>query len=308
MNKKYLLSFLLMPLLILSFEGNLYQASGKEERGGNVRKSILSGTWYPGNRDALIKGIEGYLSKAEPVSLEGDLKAIIVPHAGYIYSGQVAAHAYRLLRKRSFDRVIMVGPSHRLGFEGVSINLQSGYKTPLGIVPVDRALARKIINASPQIRWQPQAHAREHSLEIQLPFLQTVIKDFQIVPILMGQQDFRTCSELAMCLARVMGNMDRTLLVASNDLSHFHSYKRARELDMKAIKHVREFDPRGLADSLSSGTCEACGGGPVIAVMLAAQKLGANRSVILNYANSGDVTGDRNRVVGYLSAALIKGN
>ncbi len=308
MNRKYFLSFLIIPLLILSFEGYLYQASGKDERGENVRNSILSGTWYPGSRDALTKGIEDYLSKAKPVSLEGELKAIIVPHAGYLYSGQVAAHAYKLLRKMNFKRVIMIGPSHRVGFEGVSINLQSGYKTPLGVAPVDRVIARKIIDTSPHIRWLPEAHAREHSLEIQLPFLQTVIKDFQIVPILMGQQDFRTCSELAEGLVQVMGTMDRTLLVASSDLSHFHSYKSARKLDMELIKHVREFDPEGLAGSLSSGRCEACGGGPIIVAMLAAQKLGANRAAILNYANSGDVTGDHSRVVGYLSVALIKGN
>jgi AmmeMemoRadiSam system protein B len=223
-----------------------------------------------------------------------------------MYSGQVAAHAYQLLQDRDFKRVIMIGPSHRVGFRGASVNMQSGYKTPLGIVPVDRDLGKRILNGDDFLQGVPRAHASEHSLEIQLPFLQTVLKDFQIVPILMGDQDLKTCAHLARSLARVMTNMDRILLLASTDLSHFHRYERAKELDLKFIKHVREFDPKGLADSLSSGKCEACGRGPAITVMLAAQALGSNRAVILNYANSGDVTGDHGRVVGYLSAALIR--
>jgi AmmeMemoRadiSam system protein B len=263
------------------------------------KQGCLAGSWYPGNKDALTKRIEGYLSKVKAGSLEGELKAIIVPH-------QVAAHAYQLLQDRDFKRVIMIGPSHRVGFRGASVNMQSGYKTPLGIVPVDRDLGKRILNGDDFLQGVPRAHASEHSLEIQLPFLQTVLKDFQIVPILMGDQDLKTCAHLARSLARVMTNMDRILLLASTDLSHFHRYERAKELDLKFIKHVREFDPKGLADSLSSGKCEACGRGPAITVMLAAQALGSNRAVILNYANSGDVTGDHGRVVGYLSAALIR--
>ncbi|NNG08374.1 MAG: AmmeMemoRadiSam system protein B [Desulfobacteraceae bacterium] len=291
--------FLLMP-------GGLKSLSEAQQERENIRNAILAGSWYPGNKDALTKRIEGYLSKVKAGSLEGELKAIIVPHAGYMYSGQVAAHAYQLLQDRDFKRVIMIGPSHRVGFRGASVNMQSGYKTPLGIVPVDRDLGKRILNGDDFLQGVPRAHASEHSLEIQLPFLQTVLKDFQIVPILMGDQDLKTCAHLARSLARVMTNMDRILLLASTDLSHFHRYERAKELDLKFIKHVREFDPKGLADSLSSGKCEACGRGPAITVMLAAQALGANRAVILNYANSGDVTGDHGRVVGYLSAALIR--
>jgi len=248
------------------------------------------------------------LSRAKSGSLHGDLKAVIVPHAGHIYSGQVAAHAYRLLKTMDINRVIMIGPSHRVGFRGVSVNLQSGYRTPLGVVHVDQVLARKIIDTSDKIRYIPEAHAREHSLEIQLPFLQTVLDDFRIVPIVMGEQDFRTCSELASSLVEVMDNMEKTLILASSDLSHFHNYDRARELDKEFIGHVKKLDPEGLAGSLSLGTCEACGGGPVITVMLAAKAVGVDRVEILNYANSGDVTGDKSRVVGYLSAALIRGD
>lgn len=305
MNRKLLISVaMIITVLLISGEA-ISQTAGQNQEKEDVRPSILAGTWYPGKRDALVQTIEDYLSKAEVKPVVGELKAIIVPHAGYTYSGQVAAYAYGLLRKMSFDRVIMIGPSHRVGFSGVSVNLQSGYATPLGIVPVDRALAKQIIHTSPKIRWLLHAHAFEHSLEIQLPFLQTVLGDFKIVPILMGQQDLTTCSTLAKSLVQVMSNK-KTLLLASTDLSHFHSYEQAKELDLRFIKHVGDLDPKGLASSLSSGACEACGGGPAVATLLTAQELGANRAVILNYANSGDVTGDRSRVVGYVSAALVR--
>jgi AmmeMemoRadiSam system protein B len=293
-------------LFSLTSEGYLSQARGEERKGQNIRDAILAGTWYPGSQDGLKDVIELYLSRAGVESHKGELKAIIVPHAGYVYSGQVAAYAYGLLQKKDFKRVIMIGPSHRAGFRGVSINLQSGYKTPLGTVPVDLALARKILNSNSDFRTVPQAHAHEHSLEIQLPFLQSVLEDFQIVPILMGEQDYKTCSSLAKSLVQAMNSVDRTLLLASTDLSHFYSYKRARELDLEFIKHVRQFEPQGLARALSSGLCEACGRGPAVSTMLAARELGANRAIILKYANSGDVTGDHSRVVGYLSAALIR--
>ncbi|MBW2609553.1 MAG: AmmeMemoRadiSam system protein B [Deltaproteobacteria bacterium] len=306
MNHRLCLSLLILPLLFLLLAGYRSKAVGEEQKGGNVRDPILAGTWYPGNRDALIRSIKNYLSKAEAGSLPGDLKAVIVPHAGHIYSGKVAAYAYGLLKTMDIKRVILIGPSHRVGFRGASVNLQSGYRTPLGVVPVDQVLARKIIDTSDKIRYVPMAHAKEHSLEIQIPFLQTVLDDFMIVPIVMGEQDFRTCSELAEGLVKVMSDMEKTLILASTDLSHFHNYDRARELDTEFIGHVKKLDPEGLAGSLSLGTCEACGGGPVITVMLAAKAVGVDRVEILNYANSGDVTGDKSRVVGYLSAALIR--
>lgn len=308
MEKKFFVPFIIIPLLFMISDGYISQSTGEEPIKKNVRNAILAGKWYPGTQNALSKLIRNYLSNVKPVTLNGELKAIIVPHAGYIYSGQVAAHAYSLLQTRNFKRIIMIGPSHRIGFRGISVNLQSGYKTPLGIVPVDRDLGKKIINADEKIQWIPRAHAFEHSLEIQVPFLQTVLSDFQIVPILMGQQDFNTCSDLVRSLVKALGNMDRTLVLASTDLSHFHDYRRAVELDHEFIKHIRKFNPEGLADSLSSGKCEACGRGPVLTIMSAAKALGANRAVILNYANSGDVTGDRSRVVGYLSSALILRN
>lgn len=307
MNPYFLLKTFTLTLILLSILRLFPPDSMAEEKGlQDVRPSVLAGTWYPGTSDTLTKSIEGYLSRVKAPRLNGKIKAVIVPHAGHIYSGQVAAHVYRLLEGSQFRRVILVGPSHHMAFKGVSVNLQSGYNTPLGIVPVDQEMGKRILDSGPSIRWVRRAHAREHSLEIQLPFLQTVLHNFQIVPILMGQQDYNTCKALANTLAQLLEHKDNTLLLASSDLSHFHPYNRAKTLDIEFIKNVKKFDPEGLAKDLATGKCEACGGGPVITILLAARKLGADRAVILNYANSGDVTGDHRSVVGYVSAVLFR--
>jgi AmmeMemoRadiSam system protein B len=301
--KPILFAFMILSVFFLCAV-NGAAPSAKEPQG--VRKAILAGTWYPENPGTLTSLIAGYLSKADVAVPQGEIKAMIVPHAGYPYSGQVAAYAYRPLQKTSFKRVVLIGPSHRVPFRGVSVNLQPGYETPLGTVPVDRAFSEKLIQTGDHIRWVPQAHAREHCLEIQLPFLQTVMQNFQIVPVLMGQQDMETCRRFTQSLLQVLGDARDTLFLASTDLSHFHTDAQARALDRVFIKHVRAFDPEALARAVANGSCEACGGGAAVVAMLAARQTGADRSVVLHYANSGDVTGDHRQVVGYVSAALLR--
>ncbi|MBN1102969.1 MAG: AmmeMemoRadiSam system protein B [Deltaproteobacteria bacterium] len=284
------------------------EAAERDPGTKGIRESILAGTWYPGNGNELRRTIQGYLSRVKAPRPEGDLRGIIVPHAGYMYSGQVAAHAYHLLQGAGFTRMVLIGPSHRHRFRGVSADLHQGYRTPLGTIPVDLDFARKLLHAEgARVRSVPEAHSREHSLEIQVPFLQVVLKDFHIVPLVMGEQDFETCSALAAVLGRLLQGDTKTLLLASTDLSHFHGDTEAKNLDLEFIRNVREYDPQGLADSLFKGACEACGGGPTIATMIAARALGADRAEILQYATSGGVTGNRTEVVGYLSAALMKG-
>jgi len=272
----------------------------------DIREPIIAGSWYPGNPGALRELIENYLDRATYHSPLGELKAVIVPHAGYVYSGQVAAYAYRLVRQGNFQRVVMIGPSHRAAFKGVSVSMLAGYRTPLGVVPVDRPFARKLLDESDRVQWVPKAHAQEHSLEIQIPFLQTVLPDFRIVPILMGEQKYDTCLSLARSLAALIGDSKGTLILASTDLSHYHGYSEAMVLDTAFIRYVESLDPEGLSRALAAGECEACGGGPAVTTLLAAKTLGADRSDILRYANSGDVSGDRRKVVGYLSAALTR--
>ncbi len=303
MNKHFFRSLILVCFIFFTLLLP-HQASGIDK--DDLRHSILAGTWYPRSQDELANTIQGLLSRVEMPFLDGEPKAIIVPHAGYRYSGHVAAHAYNLLYKKPFKQIILIGPSHRMGFRGISINLQAGYETPLGIVTVDQEMGRKILKKGSNIRWLRKAHALEHSLEIQLPFLQTVLKNFKIVPIIMGQQDFESCSSLANTLVDVLKDEKDTLLLASSDLSHYHTYNKANSLDHQFISNVRRFDPRGLSKDLMLGKCEACGGGPVITVLLASKAMKADRAVILNYANSGDITGDHSKVVGYLSAVIIK--
>ena len=300
--------FLLLCLLsIVILCSSTQSGAGSDQSDlADIRNPILAGTWYPGDSNSLQKSIRNFLESVSPTEPNGNIIAIIVPHAGHLYSGRVAAHAYKLIKNKIFDRVIMIGPSHRFAFRGVSVNLQSGYRIPLGTVPVDKVLAEKIIHTSPQIRWVPQAHAQEHSLEIQIPFLQTVLKNFKIIPIVMGQQDLQTSAALAASLTKIISPSEKTLLLASTDLSHYHDYNKALKLDSTFISYIKSNDPIGLAKAINAGKCEACGFGPVMTVMMTAQKLKAERTVILNYANSGDVTGDHSSVVGYASAVLIR--
>jgi AmmeMemoRadiSam system protein B len=303
MRSRMMVVYWLALLGALSWVGDAVAQTASEK---DIRDNTGAGTWYPANPAELRQTIDLYLSKAMSPPPEGKIITGIVPHAGYIYSGQVAAYTYKMIQNASFKRVVLIGFSHRVPFRGFSVSQYSGYKTPLGVALVDQDFSRALLSVSPQKKWVSQAEIQEHSLENQIPFLQTVLKDFKMVLVFMGEQDFQTCSLLANELTRLLSNTSDTVILASTDLSHFHTDQQARALDGDFIKHVREFAPEALAKAVVSGSCEACGAGPAIAGMLAARELGANRSVILHYANSGDVTGDRRQVVGYLSAALIK--
>ena len=279
---------------------------GRTTMAQDIRKSIIAGTWYPGNPETLRSQIQGYL-KAVPANpnLKGELVALIAPHAGYTYSGGVAAYAYKQLLTQPFTQVVIVAPSHRHPFNGASVDTKSGYETPLGVVPVDRDLSETIMRESGIFRYVQQGHAEEHSLEIQIPFLQETLKKFSIVPIIQGSQDRFTSDEIARGLAEALKGK-KVLLVASTDLSHFHPYDQAKALDQKILDRVAAFDEKGLTQDLDADQSEACGGGPMVTVMKAARLLGANQAQVLKYANSGDVTGDRSGVVGYMAAALYR--
>jgi hypothetical protein len=201
--------------------------------------------------------------------------------------------------------VVVIGPSHRVLFRGASVWPSGGYETPLGVVPVDGELAGAVLAEDPVMNADRKPHAAEHSVEIQLPFLQVALGAFAFVPIVMGTQDLRTCEAVADSVWRASKGRN-VLVVGSSDLSHFHTYEQAKRLDGVVVDLVRKRDYRGLARELEDGSCEACGGGPVVAAMLFAEKAGARGVQVLRYANSGDVTGDRRQVVGYLSAAFYR--
>ena len=267
-----------------------------------VRPSDIAGTWYPGGRAELRSTIEQYLAGVEHKELEGELVGLIAPHAGYVYSGQVAAHAYNQLEGRAFDLVALISPIHRMYMGTYMVTSYAYYETPLGLVPVATDVVDGLGEKLRLVRVQRDG---EHSLEIQLPFLQYLLGEFRLVPVMLGDQDWECCQRLASELVPLLAGQ-KALLVASTDLSHFHPYQRAVQLDQRVLEHIESFDPRGLSEDLAARHCEACGGGPVIAVMLAACEMGADRAHVLRYANSGDVTGDRSQVVGYMAAGLYR--
>ncbi len=284
------------------------QTSMKSKEAGmkEIRESAVAGAFYPDNPDVLSRDVKRYLENAKKEKLEGEIVALVSPHAGYMYSGQVAAYAYKLIEGKTFDCVVVVAPSHRALFKGASVYDRGGFRTPLGTVPVDVDLSKKMIGQRKEIQFLPEAHSQEHSLEVQIPFLQVVLKSFKLVPIVMEPYwKWETCQYLASAIAEAVRGK-KVLLIASSDLSHFHSYDEAVRLDRIVLGYIDRFDPEGLNRDLKSERCEACGGGPVIAIMLAAKMLGANRGKVLKYANSGDVTGDRSRVVGYGAGVFYK--
>jgi MEMO1 family protein len=267
-----------------------------------IRRPAVAGSWYPGTANALAGAVDRYL--AGPTrDVAGDLVALVAPHAGLMYSGPVAAHAYRLLRGRQFDVVVLVGPSHFVGFEGVAVQRAGGFETPFGVAAIDEDAAAAIAAATPAIREHAAAHAREHSVEMQLPFVQRLAPAAKIVPLVMGFQNSETAQALGEALTRALAGR-RALLVASTDLSHYHDAATAARLDAVVIDHVSRFDADGLQRALDLQPEHACGGGPTVAVMRAAQALGARDAVVLDYADSGDVSGDKSAVVGYLAAAF----
>ena len=266
------------------------------------RKAAVAGLFYPAEQTSLSEEVKLLLSVSQPEKNFQNVFGIISPHAGYIYSGITAAYGFNLLKGRNYRNVIILSPSHREYFPGICIYDGDAYTTPMGTVEINKELANKIINGSKTIFLGEKGHRQEHAIEVQLPFLQTVLSDFKIVPIVMGDQSKLFVDELAKQIADV-SNGD-TVIVASSDMSHYYSKQKADELDSIVEKSVNNFEYDKLQDYLDKRVCEACGGGPIVSMMKAAYLLNRKNSFVLNRSDSGDVTGDFNEVVGYLSAVV----
>ncbi len=276
------------------------------------RLPAVAGSFYPADPETLRREIHSLLEAAASES-PGEIVGLLAPHAGYVYSGPVAAEAYRHLRSRSYDAVILIGPSHRVHLEYSAVFVDGRWQTPLGNVRVAAELATAICTAggdsvrADESVHMVRGHAGEHSLEVQIPFLQTVLEDVPIVPIMMGKQSPAEASVLASAITEAAAGK-RVLLIASSDLSHFHSDREARMLDGRIQEAVALFDPAVLWQAIRKEGSEACGAGPLAAVMEASRQLGARRAVPLSYATSADVPlGSRSNVVGYLAAAFVRG-
>lgn len=267
-----------------------------------VRRAAVAGSWYPGTAVSLASEIDRYCARVTD-RVGGEIRAVIAPHAGLMYSGPVAAHAYVQLPGRAYDVIVLVGPSHYASFQGVAVVSRGAFETPLGIVPIAADVADALMADSTLVHERPEAHAREHSLEMQLPFLQRLLPGVPIVPLVMGGQTPATRQGLGAALARVLADR-RALLVASSDLSHYHDAADAAALDGIVVNAMAAFDVDAFERAIDASREHACGGGPIASVMRAARDTGARDARVLCYQDSGDVSGDKSAVVGYVSAVL----
>jgi AmmeMemoRadiSam system protein B len=272
-----------------------------------IRPAAVAGSWYPGLKGALERDVDYYLSAAA-AGPPGPVTAIISPHAGLMFSGPVAAYAYKAVSPGDYDVAVLVGPSHHVAFDGVALYAAGGFESPLGVSYVDEEGAQAIA-ADSVVQASEGPHRREHSLEMQLPFLQRVLPGVKIVPLLMGYQTRDTISALAAALVKAFESR-RALLIASTDLSHYFDAKTAAALDARVQDAVNGFDAERLLQLFEQypdherGRYVACGGGPAIAVLMAASAMGARSARVLKYAHSGEISGDYDAVVGYVAAAI----
>jgi AmmeMemoRadiSam system protein B/AmmeMemoRadiSam system protein A len=277
------------------------------------RPAAVAGSFYPADPARLAAFVDAALSRADVPKIEGTVLGLVAPHAGYPFSGGVAAYSYAMVKGKHFKRVVIIGPTHVEPIGFTSVFDGDSYTTPLGKIEVDREFARKLAKADPSIRLSSTGHGihkqqSEHCLEVQLPFLQRALAgDFKIVPIIMGEQSYESSRALGMALEKLLRNDGDTLLVASSDLSHYHKYDEAVRKDRNLLNGITQNDFLTVSRNVEMGVWEACGGAPIVAVMIAAQHMGGSAPRLLKYANSGDAIGDKSRVVGYAALAIIKG-
>jgi AmmeMemoRadiSam system protein B len=275
----------------------------------NLRPSPIAGTWYEGRPETLKRNVDSYLDNAELPDLPGEVIAVVAPHAGHRYSGAVAGHAFATLRGRTPELVAVISPMHHPYAQPLITSSHDAYSTPLGTIPIDKSSVEELdaaLQADLGIGLSPVPHDPEHSLEIELPFLQRALaSEFKLLPVMVRAQDPRISQELGKALANVLRDKN-FLLVASTDLSHFYDQETANRLDHEMLRQIEAFSPEGVFEAEHTGKGFACGHAAVAAVLWAARELGADTVKVLNYATSGDVTGDYSGVVGYGAAAILK--
>ena len=284
-----------------------------------IRAAGVAGGFYPADPKELTQMIDGLLAHNAVPQVPGPLVMLICPHAGYVFTGPVAAACFAQLKGRKYTRVVIIAPSHYVNFPFSSIYDGDAYATPLGNVAVDQDFRARLAHLSSSIKISDRGHAKEaenaeHSLEVQLPWLQRTLGNFKLVPIIMGDQNYNIERALGRALAKALlaetpEARAQTLILVSSDLSHYHPYDYANNVDHQTLQAIAEGDYLSLSRNFAMWergvqTWEACGGGPIVAGMIAAEGLGATHAQILKYANSGDATGDKTRVVGYGAVAI----
>ena len=275
----------------------------------DVRPSPIAGTWYEGRPKALAAEIDRYLEQAELPELPGEVIAVVAPHAGHRYSGAVAGYAFAAVRGRTPDLVAVISPMHHPYFEPLLVTAHAAYATPLGEIPVDKQAVAEldaVLVKELGFGLSPVTRDPEHSLEIELPFLQrTLASQFKLLPVMVREQSPKVSEKLGKALAKVLKERN-ALLVASTDLSHFYIQDEANTYDAEMLRQIEAFSPEGIFKAERSGKGFACGHAAVAAVLWAARELGADTVKVLHHATSGDVTGDYSSVVGYGAAVVLK--
>jgi len=283
----------------------------------NIRKPAVAGQFYPADAKELSKTVKEALKNVPDSDLQGTPVAFLVPHAGYIYSAQTAAFSYKEISLHRFKNVILIGGSHNFPLQRSAVFPEGHFKTPLGTVEINKELAGKIIKNSHLFEPSIAPHIPEHSLEVQLPFLQTVLKEFKIVPILLGNFNISQCKETGEAIAKSiseLGIAEKTVIVISSDMSHYPREDAAHSADGEALKALEKFDPiflqKTIKSIMSKGIPELhvvfCAEEALYTGMYAAKALGSNRIKVLNYSNSAKVSCDPSRVVGYGAAVFLK--
>jgi len=265
-----------------------------------IRPPAVAGQFYPSNPSQLLRDIDNY---AAPCTEKQSALGCVVPHAGYMYSGHVAGAVYARLELPR--RLILIGPRHFPGGESLAILSEGGWTTPLGEAKIDSELGAQVKKEFPRLREDVVAHEREHSLEVQIPFLQRLLGDFEFVPIVLGTDRYGILEELGHAVAKVVATQrEPVLVVASSDMNHYENDATTRVKDERAIARVLALDPRGLYDTVRNEGITMCGFAATVAMLVAAGDLGATSAELVRYATSGDINGDREHVVGYAGIVI----
>lgn len=306
------MAWLMAPLVAFLVTAPLKHVDGAAMQ--KVRQAAVAGAFYPADPKELTAMMNDMLAKATPAPVEGPILAAVAPHAGYPYSGPVAAWTFAALKGHKYARVVVIAPSHFVSFNYTSVYDGDAYATPLGTIPVDKEFVHKLAKMSSTIHLSDEGHAPtlnggEHAIEVELPWLQNVLGDFELVPIVMGDQSYESSRALGVALSKLISaekNSGETLVLASSDLSHYHTYNQAEMIDHKTLNALSLWDYFSMSRNFEVRVWEACGGAPIVAAMIYAERMGANQAEVLKYANSGDTSGDHSRVVGYSADLFVK--
>ncbi len=295
--------FIFLILLLVSCNLCLVTQSFSKD----IKQPNVAGTFYPDNPKELATMIDNFLASVNPKAQEGPIFSLIVPHAGYGFSGEVAAFGYKLIKDKPYKTVIIIGTSHHYGFSGVSVYTEGYFGTPLGDLEIDNEFTEKLLNKDSEIYFEPKAFEKEHSVEVQLPFLQKVLSGFKIVPIVTGDCSLATCRKLASVIKEAIGERKDVLVVASTDMYHGYDYDEADIVDNVTLSYLKNMDAEGLYYGLRDGKLQLCGGFGTVALLILAKELGHNKLEVLKHTNSANVTGQKVKgiwTVGYSSSVI----